>query len=219
MVPLNAAKTRIRALNLEGVKADLIKAHGYSKPKAETAVSMYRAFLEMVAEFPDVNMAPPRIVDEAWHMHILDTRRYHADCQAVFGRYLHHDPDAFGTRVFDASWDFTRALYQDRLGVSLVAQGEEAQEQVTRATAMDDAVAVRTQGGTPSAVMHADLEAVTCFVADKTDLEAVTCFVADKTDLEAVTCFVADKTDLEAVTCFVADEPKRVDRLQPEEVV
>src|SRR5262249_39319225 len=30
--------------------------------------------------------------DRFWHMHILDTRKYAADCDAVFGHFLHHFP-------------------------------------------------------------------------------------------------------------------------------
>lgn len=35
---------------------------------------------------------PSRAVDEAWHEYILYTSSYHALCQQVLGRYLHHVP-------------------------------------------------------------------------------------------------------------------------------
>ncbi len=31
-------------------------------------------------------------MDEVWHAHILDTRRYAADCDCVFGEFIHHYP-------------------------------------------------------------------------------------------------------------------------------
>jgi hypothetical protein len=31
-------------------------------------------------------------MDAVWHQHILDTRDYHVDSQAVFGEYFHHYP-------------------------------------------------------------------------------------------------------------------------------
>ena len=33
-----------------------------------------------------------RDADELWHLHILDTRKYEADCEAIFGRFLNHTP-------------------------------------------------------------------------------------------------------------------------------
>lgn len=35
---------------------------------------------------------PNKQIDEMWHEHILDTRKYSDDCQTVFGYYLHHTP-------------------------------------------------------------------------------------------------------------------------------
>jgi hypothetical protein len=37
---------------------------------------------------------PSRAVDDAWHEFILITREYHAFCDAAFGFYLHHAPEA-----------------------------------------------------------------------------------------------------------------------------
>jgi hypothetical protein len=31
-------------------------------------------------------------MDEFWHMHILDTKAYRKDCEAIFGHYLDHYP-------------------------------------------------------------------------------------------------------------------------------
>ena len=39
-----------------------------------------------------LQMVPNGDIDEIWHMHILDTRAYMADCNALFGEYLHHYP-------------------------------------------------------------------------------------------------------------------------------
>ena len=39
---------------------------------------------------------PSRAVDEAWHGLILCTARYAAFCDAAYGRFLHHHPDAAG---------------------------------------------------------------------------------------------------------------------------
>jgi hypothetical protein len=51
-------------------------------------------------KYPGGNFAPPEEVDDFWHGHILDTRRYFNDCQVIFGQYLHHFP-YFGMRGQD----------------------------------------------------------------------------------------------------------------------
>lgn len=38
--------------------------------------------------------SPTPEVDAAWHMFIVDTRAYMAYCEARFGAYIHHDPEA-----------------------------------------------------------------------------------------------------------------------------
>jgi hypothetical protein len=35
---------------------------------------------------------PSKLVDECWHVFICDTRSYAQFCEAVFGRFLHHEP-------------------------------------------------------------------------------------------------------------------------------
>ena len=57
----------------------------------------YRRFLELHRADPSAVIVPCTLVDEFWHAHILDTLAYHADCEAVFGHYLHHFP-YFGRR-------------------------------------------------------------------------------------------------------------------------
>jgi hypothetical protein len=42
--------------------------------------------------FPAEQAAPLVDVDTFWHYHILDTMKYAADCDAVFGQFLHHFP-------------------------------------------------------------------------------------------------------------------------------
>lgn len=38
------------------------------------------------------NCGPPYQIDEAFHLHIVNTRFYAAFCQAIFGRFIHHAP-------------------------------------------------------------------------------------------------------------------------------
>ena len=184
---LEQARAKIAKLDLRGVRNDLTTKDGFSDERADRAISWYRMFLEFVAEHPDVHIAPPSAADKAWHNHILDTRRYMDDCLDIFGGYLHHDPEAFGTTLFDQGWDFTRDLYQRRYGVDLPAAPEAGAEEDRQAVTcyMASVEKIDRQAATPAA----DTEAVTCYVAgvEKIDREAA----APTADAEAVTCYVA----------------------------
>lgn len=59
---------------------------------ANEAVRRYKNFLLLLLKYPNEFLAPAPDIDEAWHNHILFTREYMCDCQAIFGNYLHHAP-------------------------------------------------------------------------------------------------------------------------------
>jgi hypothetical protein len=61
------------------------------KTIAETEEA-YRRFLALNLLYPNKNLAVTRLLDDYWHNHILDTRKYAADCEKVFGKLLHHYP-------------------------------------------------------------------------------------------------------------------------------
>src|SRR5438874_7877286 len=50
----------------------------------------YRRFLVLNLLHPSESLVVNKILDDYWHQHILDTRKYAADCQTVFGFFLHH---------------------------------------------------------------------------------------------------------------------------------
>jgi hypothetical protein len=58
---------------------------------AETELK-YRRFLVLNLLHPHTTLSVDKALDEYWHQHILDTRKYAGDCQRVFGYFLHHDP-------------------------------------------------------------------------------------------------------------------------------
>jgi hypothetical protein len=66
-----------------------------SEPIAWTAIFEYKRFLTMKKNFPKLELSPSPMVDEVWHLHILDTRQYMKDCDRIFGNYIHHSP-SFG---------------------------------------------------------------------------------------------------------------------------
>ena len=85
----------IAALDLDPIKVKLMHAQsgeGWSREKADAVEGEYRRFLFLMKKHPDAHSAPLFDVDIFWHYHILDTMKYMADCDAVFGHYLHHFP-------------------------------------------------------------------------------------------------------------------------------
>lgn len=99
--------TRIQALVL-GRKTD------WDLERFSTALAEYQRFLTLCKVNPEAKVMAPADVDELWHVHMLDSVHYTADCQRMFGGYLHHDPcigepDPFNTEE-------TLGLYQTQFG-------------------------------------------------------------------------------------------------------
>ena len=85
----------IADLDLEPIKVKLMheeSGEGWSLQKANAVEFEYRRFLYLMKTFPQEQTAPLMDVDIFWHYHILDTMKYAADCEAVFGYFLHHFP-------------------------------------------------------------------------------------------------------------------------------
>ena len=85
----------IQALDLTPIKFKATRkedGYGWSAERANQVEIAYKRYLILHAKYPEMTLAPDQDVDRLWHMHILDTRKYAADCQATFGHFLHHFP-------------------------------------------------------------------------------------------------------------------------------
>jgi hypothetical protein len=85
----------IAELDLEPIKVKLMHAEsgeGWSLEMATSVEADYRRFLYLMKMHPNEEMAPLMDVDTFWHYHILDTMKYAADCDKVFGYFMHHFP-------------------------------------------------------------------------------------------------------------------------------
>ena len=60
--------------------------------RADAAEVQYRRFLKLAIWERGKEISPLGDIDEMWHTHILFTKKYHADCNQIFGRYMHHMP-------------------------------------------------------------------------------------------------------------------------------
>ena len=85
----------ILALDLSMVKMKLMDAEeglGWSGSLVNAVEVEYRKFLYLNLLRPTGDVVPSKLVDDMWHFHILDTRAYAEDCNAVFGNFFHHFP-------------------------------------------------------------------------------------------------------------------------------
>jgi hypothetical protein len=114
----------IAALDLEPIKVKLMheeSGEGWTLERANAVEFEYRRFLILMKKFPNEQTAPLVDVDTFWHYHILDTMKYAADCDAVFGHFLHHFP-YIGLRGEDDEAAHIRVgmrmkeLYEDTFG-------------------------------------------------------------------------------------------------------
>jgi hypothetical protein len=85
----------ITELDLAPIKLKLMHAEtgeGWTQEKLDKVEKEYRRFLCMMKLYPDEDIATVMDVDIFWHYHILDTRKYAADSEKVFGYFQHHYP-------------------------------------------------------------------------------------------------------------------------------
>lgn len=85
----------IATLDLDPIKVKLTHPEsgaGWTREYADVVELEYRRFLFLMKKFPNEETAPSADVDTFWHYHILDTMKYAAECERVFGYFLHHFP-------------------------------------------------------------------------------------------------------------------------------
>ncbi|GHO99519.1 hypothetical protein KSF_095670 [Reticulibacter mediterranei] len=67
------------------------KECGMSSEEFYALLPEYQRFISLYAGFTGIGMLSAR-VDQLWHAHILNTKRYQEFCDLFFGRMLHHLP-------------------------------------------------------------------------------------------------------------------------------
>lgn len=97
---LEAAIAQASSLDFTMIRRKLVEEGGWASDACVEAEGLYRKFLALNMRYPDRKLCPNGPVDEFWHAHILDTQKYAADCQALFGQMFHHYP-YFGMRGAD----------------------------------------------------------------------------------------------------------------------
>ena len=116
----------IQSLDLDAVKVRIMDAElgeGWTREYADSIEAAYKTYLTMLVKHPDdaEDIMLSEDVDEFWHTHILQTRKYAEDCQSVFGNFLHHEPHVGEITVAvlekrAALAEKTRRLYEQEFG-------------------------------------------------------------------------------------------------------
>ncbi len=89
----------------------LARDQRWSTDRTARAIEEYRRFLFLAATSPQP-VSPSPAVDEVWHLHLTDTRRYWDEfCPQVLGRPLHHEPSRGGpAEAFRLDRQYTATL-------------------------------------------------------------------------------------------------------------
>jgi len=112
------AKTNPSQLNLISVRDAMLEKHGWTLERVDTAQAEYVRFLTLLQKEPKFMLVPwldangRDDLDQFWHQHILDTAKYASDCQALYGRMIHHNPHVLrGSEDENEAAAKTRRLY------------------------------------------------------------------------------------------------------------
>jgi hypothetical protein len=230
-VELDLAPVKIKLMHVSG--------EGWSPGRTAAVETEYRRFLYMVKAFPQDSHAPTDDVDTFWHYHILDTMKYAADCEKLFGHFLHHFPYA-GMRG-EADMETlqqvarrTAVQYERAFGARYPGAAGEATAQAACGIAEQAGLRLEIQPkvqantsrpasrlNTGQALGAGTVEAAYCFVgaqaAGTRAVQAAYCFVdapAARADtVEAAYCFTtapaARAGSVEAAYCFTTSPAAR----------
>ncbi|EKD45039.1 MAG: hypothetical protein ACD_70C00107G0011 [uncultured bacterium] len=120
---LDEAKAYIDAIDFSMVVDKIVSTKGWKKSDVLKIGELYKHFLYLNKKYTNscLSLPPSEEVDEFWHNHILDTKKYHTDCDKIFGAYLHHYPyfgiDGKTTRNdLDNAFEKTQALHFQEFG-------------------------------------------------------------------------------------------------------
>src|SRR3990167_7005483 len=116
---LENAKYYLGNLDLSYISKKMCSTH-YHLPQWQPNLvaiceTLYKRFLWLMIKYPDQHLVPTRDIDEFWHNHILYTKQYTADCQALAGHYIHHKPSNSDNNLevakVSAQFALTKKLY------------------------------------------------------------------------------------------------------------
>lgn len=105
----------IQNLEFSDIKGRLKSEKGWSDRKVSLAEKWYKRFLQLAFKYPDMTLVPAEEVDEFFHAHVLDTKRYREESQEIFGRFLDHTP-TYGKVDLEQAYSDTNKMYLKEFG-------------------------------------------------------------------------------------------------------
>jgi|WetSurMetagenome_2_1015567.scaffolds.fasta_scaffold13503_4 hypothetical protein len=123
---INKAFYLVNQLDFTAQNTTLIFYYGWTKETILVTEDLYRKWLVLHKIYDqEIALAPNKQLDDYWHFHILDSRKYMEDCQKVFGDYLHHYPyfgigDADAAKDLESAFQLTRDLFIKHFGHDLL---------------------------------------------------------------------------------------------------
>lgn len=85
----------------------------WSEEFTKLAIHEYKRFMFLILKYK--NCAPPYIVDQVWHLHILYTKDYRNFCMMFNKEFIDHNPDRYYGSSHD-SFKRTINLYKQEFG-------------------------------------------------------------------------------------------------------
>lgn len=127
---IKAISRRVEVIDFVPHGYKLQKEYGWSEAKINKTIKLYKEWLVLQVLYESLSFAPSELVDEFWHVHILDTRKYSNDCNQIKGEFIHHYPyfgltDQENESVLESGFELTKKLYLHHFGhASLGFNGE-----------------------------------------------------------------------------------------------
>jgi hypothetical protein len=122
---------RLNNLDFTPIKRKLMEPKpdgmGWTSAQCEQAEFWYVRYLQVVLMYPCLKHVPNEPIDVFWHYCILDTRKYRADCEFVFGFFLDHYP-YYGlngdAQSRDDSFSATNEIYRRLFGEDCLSMNQ-----------------------------------------------------------------------------------------------
>ena len=121
---LDEARTYIDSIDFTQIIGKMVERDGWLRSDARRCCELYRRYLFLRRKYShDHKLPPSKEIDEVWHYHILDTKKYRRDCDAIFGEYHDHYP-YFGFDDLTEHGDLSEAFETTKIFFSEEFNGE-----------------------------------------------------------------------------------------------
>lgn len=123
-IQLAQAKQYINQIDFSSIIGKMVQRDGWLKSDALQVCALYRKYLFLRRKYSHQYQLPPtKEIDTLWHYHILDTKKYREDCDAIFGEYHDHYP-YFGFDEYSDHVDLNKAFLDTQRLYSQEFDGE-----------------------------------------------------------------------------------------------